>query len=72
MNDHFRRKYRKLTASDTKNIDAIKDAADKLLDILNEIQLASTPGTYADSRSMAVARTKLEECVMWAVKGVTA
>ena len=58
----FRPKYRELTRNEKDQIDRIKDKAAALAVEFNP----------TDSREKALALTKLEECVMWAVKGVTA
>lgn len=62
----FRKRYRQLSPQEQFHVDSIKDAAHRLL-----IQMVP-PGTKLDgnlgSRELSVARTKLEESVMWAVK----
>jgi hypothetical protein len=56
----FRSEYRRLTAEEVQRIVEIKAAAEALYNLLP-----------LDSREAAIARTKLEESVMWAVKGIT-
>lgn len=63
----FRKEYRQLTATEQESVEQIKDAAERL-DILINIAGAEH---RSDLRTLALARTKLEECVMWAVKGIT-
>jgi hypothetical protein len=58
----FRRKYKELTDDQKKLVDDIKYQADVFYSLINQ----------ANSRETSLAKTKLEECVMWAVKGVTA
>jgi len=58
----FRHTYRKLTDVEKRLVDNIKDSAAGLADLLDE---------GPAGREMAMARTKLEETVMWAVKAVT-
>lgn len=59
--DVFRRTYKELSPQQVDHIAKIKDAADELLNHLY-------PPT---SRENALAITRLEECVFWAVKGHT-
>lgn len=61
----FRPQYRELTEDEKARIGGIKDEAKYLHDLLLEMP----EGT--DQRQMALARTKLEECVMWATKAIT-
>lgn len=59
MTDTFRQIYRPLSAAESKRILDIKAKAAELHDLLGEA-----------SREFALARTKLEECVMWATKAI--
>jgi len=59
----FRTNYKKLTEEEIQHIEAIKNEADKLYALIN--------GEYSKNRETSLALTKLEECVMWAVKGCT-
>lgn len=70
MNDTFRRAYRPLTQDEQAFVGAIKDQATSLLAILNGTAHLKH-GDPDDARAIALAKTKLEECVMWAVKAVT-
>lgn len=58
----FRPRYRALDPAEIALHDAIKDAASAL-----ETLIESTPL----SRERSIAITKLEEAIMWAVKGLT-
>jgi hypothetical protein len=58
----FRPTYRTLSDSEKAKLVVIKDEAQNLYDLFESIP---------DPRAKALARTKLEECVMWAVKGIT-
>lgn len=58
----FRKNYRRLSAEEQALVDLIKDEAAAL-----ENSLLSAP----HSREVSLALTKLEEAVMWAVKGIT-
>lgn len=59
----FRPVYRQLTDDEKKLTDDIKDRAEELHQLIQKMP---------KSRHQSVAITKLEEAVMWAVKGVTA
>ena len=65
MSDTFRKTYRELTESEKKTVDLVKDLAEQLKGIFDE---ANNPNI---GREIALANTKLEECIMWAVKGLT-
>ena len=58
----FRKAYRELSDDEKQLLDRIKDQAQDLLDTIESAE----PGR---ERSLAI--TKLEETVMWAVKGIT-
>lgn len=62
--DTFRKdkEYRPLSDLDKMQIDEVKQKADVLLAALK---------SHMPSRGNSLAQTKLEECVMWAVKGIT-
>lgn len=62
LEEIFRPKYRELKPTEQQRIDRIKAKA---------VELA-TEFNPTDNREKALALTKLEECVMWAVKGITA
>ena len=63
--DTMRRKYRELTSEEQGWADTIKTKGDEFYQFLNSIE------TTTGARHIAVARDKIEEAVMWAVKGVT-
>lgn len=58
----FRPAYRQLSDDEKRTVDAIKSSAELL-----ERHIKSA----GPSRHQSLAMTKLEEAVMWAVKGVT-
>jgi hypothetical protein len=60
--DTFRREYKALSAEEKAVVDSIKAKADIL-----EKEIEKT----APNRMQALAFTKLEEAVMWAVKAIT-
>lgn len=59
----FRPVYRELTQEEQALVMKVKQAAATVGNLLEEA---------GQSREISLAKTKLEECVMWAVKGVTA
>jgi hypothetical protein len=64
MTDVFRKEYVPLTDVKKKLISNIKDDAQKLYDSI-EASLG------ADTRMLALAKTNLEQSIMWAVKAIT-
>lgn len=62
-NNAVRHQYRVLSESEKASMLAVKDAGLAFLEVL---EAHCTPG-----RETSLARTKAEECVMWAVKGIT-
>lgn len=63
----FRHHYRELTPEESARVERIKDLAE----LLEKEFLANKDPGLMPSRCMDLATTKLEEAVMWAVKGVT-
>ncbi|NTE87209.1 DUF7681 family protein [Agrobacterium rubi] len=63
VNNTMRHKYRVLNDEEKANMQAIKDAGLAFHD-----QIAS----LGNSRELSIAKTKVEEAVMWAVKHITA
>ena len=59
----FRREYRKLTDPEIFAMNAVKDAAAEFDQVLTRY--------CQPCRETSIARTNLETCVMWAVKGIT-
>lgn len=57
----FNNEYRELTEEEKANVQAVKEKADELYTLIENV---------TDPRMKACAKTKLEECVMWAVKGI--
>lgn len=62
MTDVFRQAHRELTPDEQQLLYRIKHQAGQLHELLERVE----------AREGAIARTKLEESVMWATKGVTA
>lgn len=74
MSDPFHTEYRELSFVEAQLIRDIKETAAELYGLIDTISADRwLPG--ADNkegiRELALAKTKLEECVMWAVKGIT-
>jgi hypothetical protein len=64
VNNDVRHQYRVLTDAEKAAMTGLKDAGLSFLDLINS---AVPPG-----REQSLAKTKIEEAVMWAVKGLTA
>lgn len=70
MSNTFRKQYRPLTDFEKDTVSDIKSYAEAMERIFNQVRVGVAP--VADSaRAIALAQTKLEEAVMWAVKAVT-
>lgn len=67
MSDTFRKDYKEIGAEGNALIDEIKDEAQKLHDLIGR---AESVGTAGDD--INIAKRKLVEAVMWAVRGITA
>ncbi|PIV90883.1 hypothetical protein COW46_00735 [Candidatus Gracilibacteria bacterium CG17_big_fil_post_rev_8_21_14_2_50_48_13] len=64
----FRPVYKELSEATKERIDKIKEQAEVLLALMVD----DNGSTQAGSRELSLAKTKLEESVMWAVKHWTA
>lgn len=74
--DEVRTQYRELSDREKADIQAVKEKGQELLNLLLNISSSFYPTSdgstrSADPRCISLARTKVEEAVMWAVKGVT-
>lgn len=70
----FRKQYRPLNDAEKVYLDALKDKAQELYDLLEQGPngLPGPVGTCGrTSRELALAKTNLEQAIMWAVKDVT-
>jgi hypothetical protein len=65
-NNTMRHNYRVLSASEKAQMQSIKDMGLSFHNLLTEI------GQGLGSRELSLAKTKIEEAVMWAVKHITA
>lgn len=63
VNNTMRHAYRVLTDAEKANMQAIKDEGLKFHDMI---------AGMGNSREISLAKTKIEEAVMWAVKHITA
>jgi len=63
VNNTMRHAYRVLTDEEKANMQAIKDAGLAFHDLIAGV---------GNSRELSLAKTKVEEAVMWAVKHITA
>lgn len=72
VNNTMRHSYRVLTDAEKAQMQAIKDCGARFLDVLHAIGGTDPLGPNMGSRELALAQTKAEEAVMWAVKHVTA
>lgn len=61
-NNVMRHEYRVLTEAEKQQMKAVKDHGLELIELIDKI---------GASRELSLAKTKLEEAVMWAVKHIT-
>lgn len=69
VNNTVRHQYRTLTDNEKVDMRAIKDAGADLLAHIETVASHTPDGRM--TRELALARTKTEEAVMWAVKHIT-
>ena len=69
MADTFRKVYTPLTDDQKKQVEVLKQSAEVIESFMDAF--IAKEERSERSRCMNLARTKLEETVMWAVKGVT-
>ena len=65
MEDTFRKNYGILTQEQKDQVLAVKNKAEELFFLIGKAEDRSEK-----SRCLALAKTKLEESIMWAVKGL--
>jgi hypothetical protein len=66
MTDVFRKEYKEMDSKTKEAMEEIKNKAQELYNIIDG-QIRSDNG-----REIALAKTNLEQSIMWAVKGITA
>jgi hypothetical protein len=66
VNNVMRHAYRVLSDVEKSQMQAMKDEGLALWNVIDNIGKSSTP-----SRELSLAKTKVEEAVMWAVKHIT-
>lgn len=81
MPDVFHNQYRELSEAEKELMANLKDKALELYDLYDQVgrlevdaesdNESKTGSTSKCGREIALAKTKLEESVMWAVKGLT-
>ncbi len=64
MTDVFRQEYKPLSDDQKAKMNEIKENAEELWDVMNWEH-------NADPRMLALAKTNLEQAVMWAIKSIT-
>jgi hypothetical protein len=64
VNNTMRHQYRVLNDEEKAAMQAVKDCGEEFLKTLHNV--------CRESRETSLAKTKIEEAVMWAVKGITA
>lgn len=67
MSDTFRKEYKPLSPEAKDDMFAFKERAESLLAEFD----AASKRDETDKRMMALAKTNLEQAVMWAVKAIT-
>lgn len=67
MQNIFRPQYRELSEDEKSRVEAIKNKAQELLELIDFPREQQHPA----GRHISLAKTSLEESVMWAVKGIT-
>jgi hypothetical protein len=72
MSDPFHAEYRELSFDEKQLVRDIKETAAELYGLFSNAALVQGLIIRADNpRELSLAKTKLEEAVMWAVKGIT-
>lgn len=71
MSDVFRQEYKELNGYVKDTIYLFKARAENLLHEFNIAEDAEADLCEVDKRCMALAKTNLEQAVMWAVKAIT-
>ena len=69
MSDTFRQEYRELQPEEKSKVQLIKEKAIELMDLFEKAVPKEERSNK--NRCMNLARTNLEQAIMWAVKGIT-
>lgn len=67
MSDIFRKEYKEINQETKDHIWMLKTLAQELM---NEFECLALKNSV-DGRAMAIAKTNLEQAIMWAVKAIT-
>ena len=70
-NNVMRHNYRPLTDDERCDMEKIKDMGLAFFDLCEAIGLHGAPDRAPGSRELSLAKTKIEEAVMWATKHIT-
>jgi hypothetical protein len=62
VNSVMRQKYRVLSEDEKVHMQVVKDVGQELHEVISNL---------GDSRELSIAKTRVEEAVMWAVKHIT-
>lgn len=71
VNNTLRHNYRILSDAEKAHMSALKTKGQEFLNLIDEVG-GTEPDQRKASRELSIAKTKIEEAVMWAVKHVTA
>ncbi len=71
VNNVMRHEYRVLTESEKAIMQAVKDAGLRFILTMDRLGHGPAAEMPKSAREFALAKTKMEEAVMWAVKGIT-
>lgn len=73
VNNVMRHEYRVLNEKEKRLMQAIKDEGLAFYKLIEETGLQTSKGSHSNmTRELSIAKTKIEEAVMWAVKHITA
>ncbi len=67
----FRKQYRELSIAQKEHVEQIKDAAGRLMDLIDNGNFRTLNPVGVDLRCAHLAEINLEQAVMWAVKAYT-
>lgn len=71
INNVMRHQYRVLDEKDKENMQGVKDLGKQFYEFLHFVGKTDPSEPNFSSRELALAATKIEEAVMWAVKHIT-